>query len=631
MDQPEARVYAFLGYRLDAVARNLAAPDGSDVPLTAKALDVLVHLVGNRERVVGKDELLAEVWPGRVVEENNLTQAVSTLRRALGTGAGDHRFIVTVPGRGYRFVAELEDGAHAGAEPPMPPAAAMPARPSARALPIAALAIMALLALLLAMGAWKKRPRSSSAAPQATLAVLPFRAVGTDGGEAALDEALVETLVARLSRIPALRVLPAGTTERFAERETDPLRAGMSLRADYVVEGSIQRRGEGARINARLLSLPDGRTLWAGTVDQPPGAALAAQDALAAAVFSALSARYAGSERNPPCLQTGTPPHHAYARGEALLDRPTPQGLSEAQAAFEDAARRDPTCARAHAGIATVHRLRTLVADAESREAFALAYAAIERALEVDPESAHAHAAKGYAQLLFEWDWPAAEASLRHALALDPESAEAHLGLAQLHNIRGRHQGGLAHARRAVELKPSSPWIVAQAAFYVRNAGFVEEGRRLADRAIELAPGHPWPLHVRARMAIGDRDLPTALRLQQEALDASGGHSRQLMTLAIFQAAAGRRAEALRALQTLEARETHVPETSIAQIKMALGDHDGALDLLEQGYRHRDPGMALIRDWFPLYGQPRFGELLRRMALQETGTPTQPEAGAMRD
>ena len=107
------RCYRFEGYRVDTLARELRASDGSPIPLTAKAFDTLVLLIEHRDRVVGKDELLSTVWAGRVVEENNLTQAVSALRRALGTdaGAGDHRYIVTVPGRGYRFVADVEDGA----------------------------------------------------------------------------------------------------------------------------------------------------------------------------------------------------------------------------------------------------------------------------------------------------------------------------------------------------------------------------------------------------------------------------------------------------------------------------------------------------------------------------------------
>ena len=105
---PSPRRYAFAGYRVDLQTRVLLGSDGAPVVLTAKAFDVLGHLLEHRDRVVDKTELLDAVWRGRVVEENSLTQAVSMLRRALGAEAGDHRYIVTVPGRGYRFVADVE-------------------------------------------------------------------------------------------------------------------------------------------------------------------------------------------------------------------------------------------------------------------------------------------------------------------------------------------------------------------------------------------------------------------------------------------------------------------------------------------------------------------------------------------
>lgn len=105
--ETKRRQYRFSGFRLDAGSGELSGPDTVAIPLPSKALEVLVYLIEQRGRVVDKDELLAAVWAGRVVEENTLPQAISTLRRAFGVGAGEHRYIVTIPGRGYRFVAEL--------------------------------------------------------------------------------------------------------------------------------------------------------------------------------------------------------------------------------------------------------------------------------------------------------------------------------------------------------------------------------------------------------------------------------------------------------------------------------------------------------------------------------------------
>src|SRR6478672_10091903 len=103
------RQWGVEGYRIDPRTRRLLSPGGEPVPMTGKAFDVLLYLVEHRDRVVSKDDLLAAVWPGRVIEENTLTQAISLARRALGSNASDHRHIVTLPGRGYRFVAEVRE------------------------------------------------------------------------------------------------------------------------------------------------------------------------------------------------------------------------------------------------------------------------------------------------------------------------------------------------------------------------------------------------------------------------------------------------------------------------------------------------------------------------------------------
>ncbi|WP_147653647.1 winged helix-turn-helix domain-containing protein [Vulcaniibacterium gelatinicum] len=147
MDALAPSVYAFAGFRLDPRTRLLYGPDGAPVHLGGKAVEVLLYLVEHADRVVGKDELLEQVWAGRVVEENTLTQAVSALRKALGTGAGDHRFILTVPGRGYRFVAALESPQAAAAGPPTWPTPRLPPPPRWRRAVLAAL--MAVVPLLL--------------------------------------------------------------------------------------------------------------------------------------------------------------------------------------------------------------------------------------------------------------------------------------------------------------------------------------------------------------------------------------------------------------------------------------------------------------------------------------------------
>src|SRR5690606_29268925 len=166
-----------------------------------RAFDVLCHLIQHRDRIVAKDELLATVWPGRVVEENNLAQAIAALRKALGIRAGERRAVVTIPGRGYRFVAEVHEddggGEAAGAPPP---------------------AIHA-------------------------IAVLPFQPTLPDQRDEVLEWGLADTLITQLGS-HRLAARPLASVRRFDGPAQDPLVAGRELAADAVLQGSLQRHGE---------------------------------------------------------------------------------------------------------------------------------------------------------------------------------------------------------------------------------------------------------------------------------------------------------------------------------------------------------------------------------------------------
>jgi DNA-binding winged helix-turn-helix (wHTH) protein len=111
MTEPQAQIYEFGDFRMDSTKRLLCRRDGPAVALTAKAFDALLYLLEHRAVELKKEELMSAIWPGRVVEENNLNQIISTLRRTLGEAKGEHRYILTIPGRGYRFVAELHTDA----------------------------------------------------------------------------------------------------------------------------------------------------------------------------------------------------------------------------------------------------------------------------------------------------------------------------------------------------------------------------------------------------------------------------------------------------------------------------------------------------------------------------------------
>lgn len=635
MDDSAHRVYAFHGYRLDAVARTLSASDGADVPLTAKALDVLLHLIARRERVVGKDELLAAVWPGRVIEENNLTQAISALRRALGTGAGDRRFVVTVPGRGYQFVATLEDEASpaAASAPPLPPpgeaqaAATVPVR-QPRGVRWGVLAAAALASVLLLTMALRERTppgdASGATASPPTLAVLPFRHMGERarrGADAMLELGMAETLIARLSRSTSLRVLSLGSMQGFLGREADPLRTGMTLGADYVVDGSTQRLGDRIRVNARLVSLPDGRTVWAGTFDQHPDRVFTLQDAIAEGMSAALSLTFpANVPHRSPCDGVDAQAYRAYLRGRHLGFRPSPAQLPQAIAAYRQAIARDPDCARAWAGIGHAYRALAMTGDRNPRATFALAKGAVANALAIDPASAEAHAAKGFIEFFHDWDWAVAETSLRHAIDLNHNLAEAHFGLAHLLVNTGRGDEAEPYARKAALLDPLSPLVNAIVASFFMYAGDTGEAAARLEKVLQTDPEFWIAQYMRGWIALDAGRVPTALSDLQRAGERCMRCSHVQAMLVRAHVHGGDREAARRVLAQMEARGRagYMPATRLALAYEALGERQRALALLELGYRERDIYMIFLRvdgRFDGMRGEPRFVALLRRMQL----------------
>lgn len=632
MTQPQPRSWDFAGFRLDRVSRELSAADGTVVALAAKAFEVLEHLIEHRDRVVTKDELLSAVWSGRVVEENTLTQAVSTLRRAVGTGAGDHRIIMTVPGRGYRFVATLGDAdAPAGERPRAAggdnPHGRLPGLRGWRGL-AAAIALLAMI--LVTTTALRDRGSRGSppgaGSPPPTLAVLPFRSVvGTGSGEAdrLLGLGMAETLIARLSRSTSLRVLSLGAVQAFDEPRLDPLRAGVTLGADFVVEGSTQRAGDSIRVNARLVSVPDGRTVWAGTFDETPAKVFTLQDVIAGGLASGLSLRYpvAEVEHRSPCDGPDEQAYRAYLRGRYLLFRPDRFRLPEAIAAFGEAIDRDPLCARAWAGISFAWRSLAMTADADPHAAFAQARAAVDMALAIDPASAEAHASKGVIEFWHEWDWAAAEASLRRAIELDGNLAEAHYALAHLLNNLERHDEAGPHARNATLLDPMSPLInTIVASFFINSGNHAEAAQRL-ERVLVLHPDFWLALYMRSDLALARGDVAGALADLQRADEACGSCSHVQAALVEAHQLAGDHEAAAQVLAAMHerAREGYFPATQLALAHEALGQRGHALDLLERGYAERDLYMSFLavdKRWRGMYLEPRFLALAERMNLR---------------
>lgn len=440
MSVHQSEIYHFSGYRLDLVRRQLLAPNRTPVALMPKAFDTLAHLVTHAGETVGKDDLLRAVWPNTVVEENNLTQNISALRKVFADKRGDPRFIVTIPGQGYRFIAPIEDPARSSS---LPDGADAPRRrvPRWRFAVAAAITVAAL-----GVGAWRALPiRSAAVERTLTIAVLPFKPVLPDQRNEAIELGMADSLIMELSRSEHLVVRPLSSTRGFTSLDQDPIAAGRELQVDAVVDGSIQIDGERLRASARLLGTEDGRNLWAGSFDEKFSSLFHVQDAIAQRLAQALEIRLSP---RPPHQTENVRAYELYMRGRLHALRLVKPEAQRGIEYFEQAIVADPSYALPHAGIADALRAMVLSNDVPPTQVAGRARVAAQRAIELAPQLPEVNTACGLLALFFDWDWRSAKDYLERAVELAPNSGEAHIYLAHWYSNQGQKDEALAHARR---------------------------------------------------------------------------------------------------------------------------------------------------------------------------------------
>jgi len=273
--------FEFDRFRVDTRFRKICR-DGEPLQLTARAFDTLLILLENAGEVVTKAELFDRVWGDTAVEENNLTQQISALRKAFGEKASDHKFIVTVPGRGYCFVAPLITG-----EEPSIEAQRRSPRLTERLLRSSgflgyAAAVVYILLICVPSIIFTVQANLSTNKPQ-TIAILRFRSAGV--GDELLGMGIRDTLRAKLGSLDDVDVRP----ETSSTTSSDIVDAGRQMHADVVVTGSIQRDDDRVRVAIEMVDVTNERLVWGNTFDERTSNAFELQDSIANAVVTALT------------------------------------------------------------------------------------------------------------------------------------------------------------------------------------------------------------------------------------------------------------------------------------------------------------------------------------------------------
>ena len=651
--------YGFGDFVLERSQARVTHRDGAPLTLTPRLFNALLLFVEHAGELLDKDALMLALWPGLVVEENNLSQVISALRRALGDDAPGSRYIQTVPRRGFRFIAPvtvLADAPATPAEAPMPPpiTSGPPLIAPAAHAPDKRRWMRTALAASLAAGVggatwwlWRRSPATPTIGQmqRPTLAVLPFKPLVAQGRDELLEVGMADSLIARLSTVPGLVVRSVGSVQRYAGPEQDPVRAARELDVTWIVDGSLQRSGEQLRATARLLRAADGTAAWSGSFDEKFTGVFDMQDLISNRVMQALA----------PVLQvspgaTNAAPLSAFPAFNALSDvggtRNTEayelylaasrhaqavraDGLNKSLALFNQALTVDPAYALAWVGLAETHRRRLFGADAVPMEVFEPSNEALRRALAVAPNLAQAHAGLGFNRYWYDFDWPGAERELRRALALNPNVTMAHFALAMMLLTQDRPDEGFVHMRQARELDPMSPLINTIEAGYLLSAGRLADARTRLARAFDIAPNF-WIAHMVQGLAhLADGQAEAGISALRKSVALSDGSSQASSLLAVHLARQGKTDEARAILNQLLAlaRQRYVPPTSPAAVHAALGEVGPALGALEQAVEARDTRIVFLKDdprWAALRKEPRFVALMQKLKLDRFGPGLSP-------
>jgi DNA-binding winged helix-turn-helix (wHTH) protein/TolB-like protein len=640
MNATAPRAYLLDGYRVDLARYQVVGPDGVPLPLSNRAYEVLVYLIENRGQVVSKDDLMQAVWKRVVVEENNLNQAISLLRRTLHDQRASPRYIGTVPGRGYRFVGDVDvefdrdtSAAIDVAAPPLPPTKP-PEKAEVKSLEMQATDVRAMarpsrramlggLAAIVAVGAswtlWSRRIDEPT--PEArSIAVLPFQPLLDADGNDALQLGIADTLIARLSGLPGVIVAPFSSVRAYAGPGQDPLAAGRALDVGAVLESHIQVQSDRVRLTARLLDVDTGKALWSGRFDEHLSDFFAVQDALAKQVVAALEVELSADTltRLNHHDTDDVDAWQSYLQGRFQWGMRTESGFRRAIELYEAALSLDPHFALAAAGLSDAWAVLGVFAIEPPVEVFRKARAAAERAIELDAQLAEAQAAMGHVLVQGDRDWKGGEVHYRRALVLRPTYGQAIFWLANNHCFQGRMRDALTEGVRAQVMEPMSVVFAANVGMLEYYARDYDGARTRLTSLVEAVPQSSLARRHLVRVLLIQGEVGKALELLRghEAEPAPGHLSDMCRALALDGQIDAARREIDR-IETLGSSGFGIGY-DLALIALAFNDHERALTALERavtdgsqqiGFLNSDPVLDPIRD------HARFREVSRRLGL----------------
>jgi TolB-like protein/Tfp pilus assembly protein PilF len=609
-------------------------------------------LAENRQRLVTREEILRAIWGENVFvdADNSINTAVRKARQALKDDPENPRFLRTVPGKGYRFTAEVKS-VNSTVSPEglasvekLPQESPTPANddPDVPSPLRNKWAILTLIGVLIVVGAVlilrpRPNPPPQPSTRKAMLAVLPFVNLSGNPGEEYLADGMTEELITQLGGLDPNRlgVIARTSSMQYKGASKSAAQVAHELGVDYVLEGSVRWNDQRVRVTAQLIQASDQTHLWAADFDRDPGDVLRLQSDLALAISNKIELTLSPPVRarlaDAPPVNAAA--HDAYLLGLHELDLRTKSGVERSIAEFQNAIALDPQYASAHAALARAYSLAPVVRAMAPIEAMPKARDAALRAIELDPGLASGHSTLGFVKAHYEFDWPGAEREYLRALALNPNDAYAHFFYSNSYlSPLGRHAQAIEEMRKAVAIDPFSAPVQAFLGRTYIWARQYDQALEQFQKVAEMFPGfaidHERLAQLHAFMGRFDQAIAedTKARLLSGENEKSALAKEAILRHAwTTQGAPGYWKTLVELSQTGEnPPEAYNSPFGTAILYAQLGDKARALNALEQAYEQRSLAMTEINiepAFDPIRGEPRFKALLQRVRLE--GAPTE--------
>ena len=641
-------IYEFGPFRVDAFRRTLLR-QGKQVRLPSKAFEILLVLLEGNGRLVEKDELMQRVWPDTVVEENNLTVNISALRKSLTETPGEHRYVVTVPGRGYQFVAEVRqvggersrESEHELINQVATMSALAQSNGSASQTDslkpekyiahevhrhkqgvLLILASVVVIAIMVSYFAYSRhlvggKPGTTS------IAVLPFANETGDANAEYLSDGISESLTNSLSQLPGVKVAARSSAFKYKGKDSDLQEVARALGVGAILTGKVTQRGENLSISVELVDASDKTQIWGEQYDRKMSDLLEVQREIAREIVARLKLKVS-SEANEPAKHytDSNEAYQLYLKGRFYWNKRTPEALQKSIEYFNQAIDKDPRFALAYAGLADSYvvpgnRLAP-------REAMPKAKAAAIQALVLDETLAEAHVSLGRVLAAYDWDWTNAEKEYKRAIELNPRYATAHQWYGGYLSVMGRSDEAIAERKRALELEPLSLVINFELGLSYYHARDYDKAIEQFQKTLELDQNFPavhnflpaaYEQKGMYKEAIAEfkRSLPLMKGSETTLSKAGLGH---------VYAVIGSKSDAAILLDELKQTfdTEYLPASSIAMIYAGLDEKDQAFTWLNKAYEQRAFQLQWINldaRWDNLRPDPRFQDLLRRIGLPQ--------------